>query len=514
LLSWESIAGVLLTSSIEHFDVIIVGSGLSGIGAGYRLQTRCPRKSYVILEARADIGGTWDLFRYPGIRSDSDMATFSYPFRPWKESGVTAGGPRILDYLRETAQEFGIDRHIRFQQRVLSARWSSEDARWTVEAKADSGEILRYSCSFLYGCTGYYRYDAGYEPVFPGAENFRGRFVHPQHWPEDLDYTGKKVVVIGSGATAVTIVPAMAETAAHVTMLQRSPSYLLSLPKHDPVARLLKTVLPQRAALRLVRWKNLLISMTIYQVSRRAPNFARRVLRKGAAKDLPQGYEVDKHFNPRYQPWDQRLCIVPDSDMFKAINAGRASVVTDEVDTLTERGIRLKSGGELEADIIVSATGLRMLALGGVQLMVDGTAVVPGHEFIYKGTMLSNVPNFAFCIGYTNAAWTLRADLASTYLCRMLNHMDRRGYRTCMPVCDSGSLEARPLLGLTSGYVQRAAADLPKSASKAPWLIRQNYIRDMLTMKLGRLEDGILCFSKAVPISREDIPEEVSAVGD
>ena len=503
-----------LTPSTEHFDVVIIGAGLSGIGAGYRLQTRCPRKSYVILEARADIGGTWDLFRYPGIRSDSDMATFSFPFRPWRESRVLADGPSILKYLRETAQEFGIDRHFRFRQRVLSASWSSDEARWTLQVQGENGQTLRYCCEFLYGCTGYYRYDAGYEPSFPGSEDFRGRVVHPQHWPESLDYSGKKVVVVGSGATAVTLIPAMAEKAEHITMLQRSPGYMLSLPTHDPLANLLKRLLPASIAFRLVRWKNIVVSIGIYQISRRAPKFARDVLRKIAVKDLPEGYEVDKHFKPRYQPWDQRLCVMPDSDFYKSIRSGKASVVTGEIETFAERGIRLKSGEELQADIIVTATGLRMLALGAVQLFVDGAPIEPGREFIYKGTMLSNIPNFAFCIGYTNAAWTLRADLASTYVCRVLNHMDRHGYRICKPACDSGLLEARPLLGLTSGYVMRSAADLPKSGDKSPWLIRQNYVRDMMTMKLGRIEDGILTFAKSVPIKHADMPEEMTAVGD
>ena len=498
----------------ERFDVIIIGAGLSGVGAGYRLQTRCPRKSYVILEGRAEIGGTWDLFRYPGVRSDSDMHTLGYSFRPWKEHEAIAEGGLIRKYIRETAAEFGIDRHIRFRQRVLSASWSSGEAQWTVETQDENGGINRYQCNFLYGCTGYYRYDAGYQPEFPGSEGFVGRFVHPQQWPKDLDYNGKKVVVIGSGATAVTLVPAMASIAGHVTMLQRSPSYVLSLPQHDPVAGLLRRVLPLRTALQLVRWKNILINIAIYQISRLSPSRMRRMLRAGAVKDLPQGYEVDKHFNPRYQPWDQRLCLIPDSDLYKAISSGKASIVTAEIETFTERGIRLKSGEYLDADIVVSATGLRMLALGGVQLIVDGEPVQTSREFIYKGTMLSNVPNFAFCIGYTNAPWTLRADLASTYVCRVLNHMDRRGYRTCTPVCDPASLEPRPLLNLTSGYVQRAAADLPKSASKAPWLIRQNYIRDLMTMKFSRLQDGILKFSKAAAMQRADAPEEVSAVGD
>jgi len=507
-------SGAALTSPAENFDVIVIGAGLSGIGAGYRLQTRCPRKSYVILEGRAEIGGTWDLFRYPGVRSDSDMHTLGYPFRPWKEREAIAEGGLIRKYIRETAAEFGIDRHIRFQQRVLTASWSSEDTQWMVETQGDDGAIVRYKCDYLYGCTGYYRYDAGYQPEFPGAEHFRGKFVHPQQWPEDLDYARKKIVVVGSGATAVTLVPAMAPSAGHVTMLQRSPSYVLSLPQHDPVAGLLRRILPMRAALRLVRWKNILINIALYQLSRLSPSRMRRLLRAGAMKDLPKGYEVDTHFNPRYQPWDQRLCLIPDSDLYKAISSGRASIVTGEIETFTEHGIQLKSGEELEADIIVSATGLRMLALGGVQLIVDGEPVQPSREFIYKGTMLSNVPNFAFCIGYTNAPWTLRADLASMYLCRVLNHMDRRGYRICTPVCDPTTLEPRPLLNLTSGYVRRAAADLPKSATKAPWLIRQNYIRDLVTMKFSPLQDGILNFSKAPPIQQVDPEEEVSTVGD
>ena len=494
---------------VEHFNVVIIGAGLSGIGAGYRLQTRCPGKSYVIFEARDRIGGTWDLFRFPGIRSDSDMFTFSYPFRPWKNANkVISDGASILEYLRDTAHEFGIDKKIRFQHRVQSAAWSSEEALWRLELKTATGEIARCTCDFLYGCTGYYRYDAGYEPSFPGAEHFRGPILHPQQWPEDLDYTGKKVVVIGSGATAVTMIPAMAEKAAHVTMLQRSPTYMLSLPDHDPLAEKFHRWFPAGMAHFLSRWKNLLISMGIYQYSRRAPERARKMLRDGAANSLPQGYDVDKHFNPRYDPWDQRLCLIPNSDFYRAISSGRASVVTDQIETLTGRGIQLKSGQELEADIIVTATGLRMLALGAVQLTVDGTRVAPGETFIYKGTMLSNVPNFAFCIGYTNASWTLRADLASTFVCRVLNHMDRRGYRIVRPVHSNDGLEARPLLDLTSGYVQRAVADLPKQATKKPWLIRQNYILDMLTMKVKRLEDGILQFESAAPASKI-VPEEI-----
>ncbi|HUJ40961.1 MAG TPA: NAD(P)/FAD-dependent oxidoreductase [Candidatus Acidoferrales bacterium] len=498
--------------STEHFDVVIMGAGLSGIGAGYRLQTKCPAQSYAILEARPEIGGTWDLFRYPGVRSDSDMFTLGYPFRPWKDAKAIADGPAILKYIRETARECGIDRHIRFRQRVISAAWSSQDARWMLDVQAgENGETVRYTCNFLYGCTGYYRYDAGYQPDFPGAENFRGRFLHPQHWPENLDYSGKRVVVIGSGATAVTLVPAMAETAGHVTMLQRSPSYILSIPAVDRIAGWLRRVLPEGPAHRILRWKNILVSMVLYQLSRRKPQFMRGLFRKIAAGNLPAGYDVDTHFKPKYEPWDQRLCLVPDSDLFKAIRGGRASVATGEIETFTERGIRLRSGEELEADIIISATGLRMVALGGVKLTVDGAAVEPGKTFIYKGVMLGNIPNFAFCVGYTNASWTLRADLSSTFVCRVLNHMKRHGYRVCRPECDPEGLEVKPLLGLNSGYVLRAAADLPKQAGKKPWIMRQNYILDMLTMRLGSLEDGVLKFTRAVAARSAEIREAIPA---
>ena len=497
--------------SVEHFDLVIIGAGLSGIGAACRLRTRCPAKPYVVLEARDQIGGTWDLFRYPGVRSDSDMFTLGYPFRPWKEAKAIADGPSILKYVRETAQEFGVDRHIRYQQRVQSASWSSSERRWRIEVQDGNGQAVQYTCDFVYGCTGYYRYDGGYQPTFPGTEDFRGQFVHPQQWPKDLDYAGKRVVVIGSGATAVTLVPAMAQTAAHVTMLQRSPTYILNVPSEDSIANLLRRRLPARLAHRLVRWKNILLGLGIYQLSRRAPGYMRGLLRKGAAHSLPDGYEVDTHFNPRYQPWDQRLCLIPDSDLFAAIKAERASVVTDEIDRLTQDGIQLKSGKHLEADIIVSATGLQMLALGGIRLSVDGTAVDVGRSFVYKGTMLSNVPNFAFCVGYTNASWTLRADLASTFVCRLLNHMQQHGYTTCMPACDTATMDPKPLLNLNSGYVLRAAANLPKQAAQKPWVVRQNYLLDMMMMKLSPMEDGVLTFSSRAPIGRKDAAEEIAA---
>jgi monooxygenase len=498
---------------LEHFDVVVIGAGLSGIGAGCRLKTRCPRKSFVIFEARDVIGGTWDLFRFPGVRSDSDMFTLGYPFRPWTGTKAIADGASILEYVRDTAAEFGVDRHIRFQHRVVSASWSSTDALWTLDISTPDGNALRCTCDFLYGCTGYYRYDAGYDPDLPNADRFQGPIVHPQRWPQDLDYAGKKIVVIGSGATAVTLVPAMARTAAHVTMLQRSPTYILSLPSRDPLAALLRRWLPADTANRLARWKNILISLGIYQFLRRAPARARRFIRDNAAKILPADYAVDTHFNPRYQPWDQRLCLVPDADFFKAIRKGSAAVVTDTIDGFTEHGVRLRSGRQLDADIIVKATGLQMLALGGVQLTVDGTPINPGKTFIYKGTMLSNVPNFAFCIGYTNASWTLRADLASTFVCRLLNHMDRRSYRTCAPLCDPSTLEPKPLLSLSSGYVLRAAAHLPKQAPTKPWLIRQNYLLDMFTMKVSRLEDGILKFDAAAsaPAARTFQGEEITS---
>ncbi|MGK3992951.1 flavin-containing monooxygenase [Sorangium sp. So ce1024] len=483
--------------SIEQFDVLIIGAGLSGIGAGYHLQTRCPGKRYAILEGRSAIGGTWDLFRYPGIRSDSDMFTLGYSFRPWKQAKAIADGPSIRDYVRDTAREFGIDRHIRFNHRVLSVSWSSEQSRWTVEVDVGPGEErVRYACSFLYVCSGYYRYESGYTPSFPGRDDFQGRLVHPQEWPQDLDYRGKRVVVIGSGATAVTLVPAMATDAAHVTMLQRSPTYIASLPSEDPIANAIREHLPERIAHRVSRWKNVALSLLFYQVCQRAPRLARRMLRSGVARHLPPGFDIDTHFNPRYNPWDQRLCLVPDADLFRAVKEGRASVVTDRIRTFTKSGILLESGEVLQADIIVTATGLQLLLCGGIRIAVDGDVVDPGRTFIYKGLMLGGVPNFALCLGYTNASWTLRAELASMYVCRLLNHMDRHGYLQCMPRPDESVLEPRPLLGLTSGYVQRAVDHLPKQGSRAPWYFRQNYVLDLLAMKLGPVDDGAMVFSR------------------
>jgi cation diffusion facilitator CzcD-associated flavoprotein CzcO len=481
-------------ASPEHLDVLIVGAGLSGVGAAHHLEDRLPGKSYAILEARGDLGGTWDLFRYPGIRSDSDMHTLGYRFKPWTEEKVIADGPSILEYVRRTARERGIDRKIRFHHRVVAAEWSSEESRWAVEAeRSDTGETVRLTCGFLWTCSGYYRYDEGYTPEFEGTDRFAGPIVHPQHWPEDLDYAGKRVVVIGSGATAVTLVPAMAERAAHVTMLQRSPTYVASLPAEDPIAGQLRQLLPNRAVYAIVRWKNVLLQTLVYQLSRRRPELVKKMIRRGVERSLPPGYDVDKHFKPRYNPWDQRMCLVPDGDLFRAISAGDASVVTDRVETFTERGVALESGEELGADVIVTATGLNLLFLGGMRLGVDGEEVDVPATMAYKGMMLSGVPNFAFTVGYTNASWTLKADLTSEYVCRLLAHMDAHGYRCCVPEADP-SVTEQPLLDFTSGYVQRSLDRFPKQGSREPWKLRQNYALDIRMIRRGPIEDGAMQF--------------------
>ncbi len=400
---------------VEHVDVLIVGAGLSGVGAGAHLEMECPQKSYAILEARGAIGGTWDLFRYPGIRSDSDMYTLGFPFRPWDSNQSIVDGPSIRRYIRDTAREHGVDDKVRLHHRVTSASWSTAEQRWTVEAhRTDTDERVRLSCQFLFMCSGYFRYDQPYNPEFPGREKFRGEILHPQFWPEDLDYTGRRVIVIGSGATAVTLVPAMAESAAHVTMLQRSPSYVVSLPGEDPLAKLLRRVLPLKAAYSAVRWKNVFVTMLVFWLSRNRPRLVKGLIRKGLERHLPEGFDIDTHFKPRYNPWDQRMCLVPDSDLFEAIGNGKVSIVTDQVDAFTETGIRLASGRELEADVIVTATGLNMLLLGGLEIEVDGQRLDMPKRMIYKGSMLSGVPNMAFAFGYTNASWTLKCDLTSS----------------------------------------------------------------------------------------------------
>lgn len=488
-------ATVMDKNAAEHVDVLIVGGGLSGIGAARHIQSAFPGRRYAILEARDVIGGTWDLFRYPGVRSDSDMHTLGYRFRPWTQAKAIADGPSILRYIRDTAAEAGVDRRIRFGHRVVRAAWSSEDARWTVEA-VHRGRPVRMTASFLYLCTGYYHYDAGYEPHFPGIEQFGGTVVHPQKWPADLDYTGKKVVVIGSGATAVTLAPAMAGQAAHVTMLQRSPTYIISLPAEDAIANTLRRLLGARGAYPVVRWKNVALQTLFYRLSRRRPDLVKAMIRKGAIRQLPPGYDVDTHFKPRYNPWDQRLCLVPDGDLFRAIRRGNVSMVTGRIASFTRSGLRLESGAEIEADIVVTATGLRLLALGGIGLTVDGREVKLPETMAYKGLMLSGVPNFAFTVGYVNASWTLKADLVSEYVVRLLRHMDTHGYDQCVPVNDDPAVTERPLLNFQAGYVLRSIHEFPKAGSRDPWKVAMSYPRDALRLRFGRIDDGVMRFSR------------------
>jgi monooxygenase len=484
---------------MQHLDVLIVGAGLSGIGAAHHLQAAHPGKSYALFEARDAIGGTWDLFRYPGVRSDSDMQTLGYRFRPWTEAKAIADGPSIRGYVRDTASDAGIDAKIRFNHRIERAAWSSADARYTVTARrTDSGETVRVTCGFLFVCSGYYRYDEGFTPHFEGTERFGGQIVHPQFWPQDLDYAGKRVVVIGSGATAITLVPALTDKAAHVTMLQRSPSYVLSIPGEDPIANGLRRVLGDRRAYAVTRWKNVAVTSAIYQLSRRRPTFVKRLIRKAQLSQLPDGYAVDTHFKPRYQPWDERLCIVPDGDLFRVIRHGRASIVTDRIASFTETGLQLESGAELEADIVITATGLNLVAFGGIALEVDGREVVLSDAMAYKGLMLSDVPNFAFVVGYTNASWTLKADLVSEYVCRLLAHMDANGFVQAVPVNDDPSITTRPLLDFAAGYVQRSLDAFPKQGSKAPWQLGMNYAQDVFTLRHGKLDDGTMRFSRAL----------------
>jgi monooxygenase len=496
----------------EHIDVVIVGAGLSGIGAACHLQEECPVRSFAILEARGSIGGTWDLFRYPGIRSDSDMFTLGYEFRPWRAEQALADGASILSYVRDTAREHGVEERIRFNRRVVRADWSSADARWTLHVERTDGagaEIL--TCSFLFANTGYYRYDEGYTPDLAGIERFRGTVVHPQHWPEELDHAGKRVVVIGSGATAVTLIPALAESAAHVTMLQRSPSYILSIPPEDPLARAIRRVAPEHLAYRLVRAKNIALQSLFFRICRRAPRLMARALRAGVASRLPEGYDVETHFKPRYRPWDQRLCFVPDGDLFGAIAQGRAEVVTDTIEKFTERGLRLSSGEELEADIVVTATGLNLLMLGGMRLSVDGRAVEFGKAVTYKGMMLCGVPNMTFTVGYSNASWTLKADLVARYTSRLLRHMGARGLDVCVAREPDPSQQRSQLLDLASGYVVRARDQLPQQGSRAPWRLHQSYPRDVLLLRRGAIEDEAMEFRRAPRAQDAPEPELLAA---
>jgi monooxygenase len=482
----------------EHFDVLIVGAGLSGIGAACHLQRDAPDRSFALLEARDAIGGTWDLFRFPGIRSDSDMHTLGYSFAPWRGSQAIADGPAILDYVRRTADEHGVTEQVRFGRRVVSARWSSDDAAWTVQARrSGDGEIEELTCSFLFSCCGYYDYDGGYAPSFPGAERFHGPIVHPQQWPEDLDYEDKRVVVIGSGATAVTLVPALAGRAAHVTMLQRSPSYVISLPARDGLADRARRWLPEMGAYNLVRAKNVALQTLSFQLSRRRPRLMKALLQRGARSALPPGFDVATHFSPSYDPWDQRLCVCPDGDLFDVLSDGRASIVTDTVTSFTEDGIELGSGVTLGADVIVTATGLRLQAIGGMQLVVDGHEVSAAETTVYMGAMLSGVPNFAFVMGYTNASWTLKADLTCGFVTRLLRHMRQRGHAWAMAPRLGGDVPRLPLLDLSSGYVQRSLAEFPAQGPSAPWRVRQNYTLDRIALRRHHVDDGVLQFGRA-----------------
>jgi len=492
---------VTQVAEVEHFDVVIVGAGLSGIGAAKHLQDRSPDRTYVVLEGRAAMGGTWDLFRYPGIRSDSDMYTLGYDFKPWKEAKAIADGPSILRYVHETAAENGIDRHIRYNHMVKRAEWNTETAAWTVETE-QNGETVRFTCNFLFMCSGYYSYRSGYKPDFAGAEDFKGQVVHPQEWPADLNHAGKRVVVIGSGATAVTLVPEMAKTAAHVTMLQRSPTYVVSRPAEDGIANWLRSKLPAMTAYRLTRWKNVLLGMVFFRMARNKPEQTKERIIGMVREKLGPDYDVATHFTPSYNPWDQRLCLVPDDDLFESIRSGAADVVTDHIERFTETGILLKSGKTLEADIIVTATGLNLEVLGGAEIVVDGKPVKFSETLSYKGMMYSDVPNLASSFGYTNASWTLKADLTCAYVCRLLNHMTRTGMRQATPVRKPGDEGDEDWLDFSSGYVQRSVHLFPKQGAKAPWKQHQNYALDLMALRFGKVDDGAMVFTNPMTAAR------------
>jgi cation diffusion facilitator CzcD-associated flavoprotein CzcO len=489
---------------MEHVDLLIVGAGLSGIGAACHMRARCPGRSFVILEGRDRSGGTWDLFRYPGVRSDSDMYTLGYAFRPWKQAQAIAEGPAILQYLRETAAEHHVDRMIRYDHKVARASWSSRDARWTMEVtRGTNAEALRISCNFLFLCCGYYRYDAGYTPEFEGIERFGGRIVHPQQWTDDIEWKGKRVVVIGSGATAMTLVPALAPEAAHVTMVQRSPTWVVARPSADPIARSLRGLLPYRWIHTLVRWKQVLLGLYVFNLCRRNPERAKKLLLAGVQAGLGPGVDLAPHFMPRYNPWEQRLCLLPDGDLFREMRAGRVSVLTDEIERFTQTGLALRSGKTLPADLVVTATGLELQAFGGIALEVDGRTVEPAKTFNYKGVMFSDVPNFASCFGYANASWTLKADLVCSYICRLLNYMQRNGYAQCTPRRDDPALASLPWIDFSSGYLQRSLARFPKQGTRAPWRLQQNYLRDLLALRFGRVDDDVMQFRAIDPLPRE-----------
>ena len=478
--------------SSEHVDVLVVGAGISGISAAHHLQTQCPDKSFLILEGRDSIGGTWDLFKYPGIRSDSDMYTLGFSFRPWRDPKAIADGPSIMSYLRGAVEDDGLHDKIRFGRKVVKALWSSQEAQWeltVLNTRSQQEETL--TCGFVHMCTGYYNYEQGHRPAFPGEKNFKGPVIHPQFWPEDLDYENKKIIVIGSGATAVTLVPAMAEKAAKVTMLQRSPTYIVSMPAENALANWARRNLPAKLAYGLTRWRNVLFSRLMFWYCRRFPERAKKLLLKGVRAELPSGFDIEKHLTPHYNVWDQRVCLAPDGDFFTALRAGKADIVTDHIESFTKRGVKVASGAEIEADIIVSATGLDLQFFGGVDIQVDNKAVLAKDTMTYKGMMFSGVPNFALSSGYTNASWTLKCDLTSAYVCRLLNHMDRKGYTQARPELDWADMEVAPLLDFTSGYVVRKLEELPKQGTVTPWRLHQNYLLDIMMLRMGRVTDGM-----------------------
>jgi len=481
---------------LEHFDVLIVGGGLSGVAAAFSLQKHCPHKTYTILEARDNIGGTWDLFRYPGVRSDSDMYTLGYSFRPWVGTNALADGSSILEYIRRTASENGIDRKVRYHHRVTRAAWNGAQAQWRIDVeRGEQRQLVQYTCNFLFACTGYYSYEEGHSPPFPASDRFAGAIVHPQKWPAQLSYANKRIVVIGSGATAVTLIPAMAKTASHVTMLQRSPTYVVSAPDRDRVVDFLRRHLPMPLAYRLIRWRSVLFGIVFFQLCRRYPVAIRNFILRGVRRALGADFDIASHFTPRYNPWDQRLCLVPDGDLFKAIKAGKAAVHTGQIHSFTRHGVKLQSGEELPADIIVTATGLNLVVLGNIELVVDGKIIDPAKTISYKGTMYSGVPNLGSVFGYTNASWTLKCELTCDYLCRVLNFMDRSRRRVCVPLNEDPSVVPETWLNLSSGYIQRSVDRVPKQGSRRPWKLHQNYLLDLLMFRLSAIDDGVLRFS-------------------
>ena len=481
--------------STEHLDVLIIGAGLSGIGAAWHLQHECKDKSYAILESREAIGGTWDLFRYPGIRSDSDMYTLGYSFKPWTNPKAIADGPSIRDYIRDTARDNGIDKKIRFGHKIIKSSWSTDDAVWTVEAqRTDTGKTVSFTCNFLLMCTGYYKYESGFTPQFEGRDRFKGQIIHPQLWPENLDYTGKRVVIIGSGATAVTLVPAMTDKAAHVTMLQRSPTYVVSIPEKDPIANNMRRFLPEKLVYRVTRAKNVSLTLGFFNLAKSRPKPIRRLLLAQVRAQVGKNFDM-KHFTPNYNPWDERLCAVPNGDLFKVLRKGQASIVTDHIDTFTETGIKLKSGQELDADIIITATGLNMQLLGGMQIAVDGQPVDMTKRMNYKGLMFEDLPNLAMIFGYTNASWTLKADISSEYICRLLKQMDAKGLRQCMPHNSDPTVAPEAFVDMHSGYIQRSLAQLPKQGNKAPWKVYMNYMLDLAMLRYRPIDDGVMVLS-------------------